>query len=168
MKTLKSFTAIFGLLAAMVLGVSAQTNLTSLDGTKIDVQRQNGKVVILAIGASWLPLSGEQAVEANALAKKYAGRDVAVYFVATDSLTPNSKNFASNDDIKKFVAAKKLNVTVLRDPDGAATLSKFSIDQLPSFVILVKTGMQVGEAIGGSDPNFDITVPISKVVDRLL
>jgi thiol-disulfide isomerase/thioredoxin len=168
MKTLKSFLAVFGLVTAFAFGVSAQTTLTGLDGAKVDVEAQNGKVVILAIGASWLPLSGEQAVDANALAKKYAGRNVAVYFVATDSLTPNSKNFASNDDIKKFVAAKKLTVPVLRDADGAATLSKFEVDQLPSFVILDKNGRKVGEAIGGSDPKFDLTAPISKVVDGLL
>lgn len=168
MKTFKSFIAVFGLVAAFAFGISAQTPLTGLDGAKVDVQGQRGKVVILAVGASWLPLSGGQAVEANALAKKYAGRDVVVYFVSTDSLTPNSKNFASNDDIKKFAAAKKLNVTILRDPDGAATLTKFDIDQLPSFVILDKEGRKVGEAIGGSDPKFDITVPISKVVDGLL
>ena len=168
MKAIKSFIALFGLVAAFALGVSAQTSLTGLDGSKVDVQNQRGKVVILAIGASWLPLSGEQAKEVNALAKMYAGRNVAIYVVATDSLTPNSKNFASNDDIKKFVAAKKVTVPVLRDPEGAATLSKFGVDQLPAFVILDKNGKQAGEAIGGSDPKFDITVPISKVVDGLL
>ena len=168
MNTLKSFIAIFGVIAAFAFGISAQTSLTALDGTKIDVQGQKGKVVILAIGARWLPLSSEQARETNEIAKKYAGRNVAVYFVATDSMTPNSKNFASNEDIKKFVATSKITVPVLRDPDGAATLSKFGVDQLPSFVILDKNGRQVGEAIGGSDPKFDITIPISKVVDGLL
>ena len=59
---------------------------TSLDGDRIDVEAQKGKVVVMAIGASWLPLSEDQAGTVNKLARKYAGRDdVVFYFIATDS-----------------------------------------------------------------------------------
>lgn len=168
MRNIKIFAAAVFAFCAFALTVHGQTSLTALDGARVDVQGQRGKVVILAVGASWLPLSGKQADFANTLAKKYAGRNVVVYFVATDSTAANSRNFASNDDIKKFAAANKLTVTILRDGDGAATLAKFNIDQLPSFVILDKNGSMVGEAFGGIDPKYDITVPISKEVDRLL
>lgn len=157
-----------GLLFAVSIGVSAQTALTTLDGTKVDVQAQDGKVVILAMGASWLPLSAKQAEYTNMLAKKYAGKNVVVYFVVTDSATAKSKNFASNEDVRKFGTTSKLTVPVLRDPDGAATLKKFKVDQLPSFVILNKAGESVSEPFGGIDPKYDITVPISKAVDKLL
>lgn len=149
-------------------GISAQTSLSTLDGTKINVEAQDGKVVVLAVGARWLPLSNKQAAFAEALAKKYAARDVVVYFVATDSTSPKSKNYAANDDLKEFAATNKLTVTVLRDPDGGATLKKFGIDQLPSFVILDKNGNRAGEPFAGIDPKFDITIPISKAIDRLL
>jgi hypothetical protein len=102
------------------------------------------------------------------LAKRYTGKDVVVYFVATDSATPKSKNFATNADIEKFVAGSRLAVPVLRDSDGAITLKKFSVDQLPSFVVLDKQGNVSGTAFGGIDPKFDITIPISKAVDKLL
>ena len=153
---------------AVVFAVSAQTNLTSLDGTRVNVEGQTGKVVVLAIGASWLPLSNKQAEFTNALAKKYAGKDVVVYFVATDSLNADSKNLASNDSIRRFAAGNKLSVTVLRDADGAATLKKFNVEQVPSFVILDKSGREVGEPFGGIDPKYDITIPISRVIDKLL
>lgn len=146
----------------------AQTPLTSLEGAKIDIQAQRGKVVILAIGASWLPLSGKQADFANILAKKYAGKNVVVYYVVTDSTLPKSKNFASNEDIRKFGTTNKLAMAVLRDPDGSVTLKKFGVDEIPSFVVLDKSGNISGEPFGGIDPKFDITQPISKVVDRLL
>ncbi|HBR57743.1 MAG TPA: hypothetical protein DEA22_09795 [Blastocatellia bacterium] len=158
----------FALIVGAAASASAQTSLTTLGGTKIDVQAQDGKVVILAVGARWLPLSNKQAAFTEALAKKYAGRDVVVYFVAADSTSPKSKNYASNDELREFAASNKLTVTILRDPDGAATLKKFGIDQLPSFVILDKRGSRVGEPFSGIDPKFDITVPISKTVDRLL
>ena len=102
------------------------------------------------------------------LAKRYSGKDVVVYFVATDSTNAKSKNYATNADIEKFVVGSKLTVPVLRDSDGTITLKKFSVDQLPSFVVLDKQGNVSGSAFGGIDPKFDITIPISKAVDRLL
>ena len=100
--------------------------------------------------------------------KKYSGKDVVVYFVMTDSLLPKSRNYASNEDVRKFSATNKLGMTILRDPDGSATLKKFGVDEIPSFVILDKSGNKSGENFGGIDPKFDITVPISKAVDKLL
>ncbi|HMO82358.1 MAG TPA: TlpA disulfide reductase family protein [Pyrinomonadaceae bacterium] len=168
MKYLKA--TITALIISLGLGISAsaQTFLTSIDGERVDIQGQRGKVVILAIGASWLPLSGKQAEYTNALAKKYAGRDVAIYFIATDSNSQRSRNFASNESIAKFATSNKLAVPVLRDSDGAATLKRFSIDQLPTFVVLDKQGNMAGKPFGGIDPKFDITVPISRTVDGLL
>jgi len=168
MRSIKSFITIFGLIVISAVAISAQTALPSLNGGSIDIQDQKGKVVILAIGASWLPLSGKQAEYTNVLAKRYTGKNVVVYFVATDSTTAKSKNFASNADIEKFVAGSKLTVPVLRDSDGAATLKKFNVDQLPSFVILDKQGNVSSSPFGGIDPKFDVTIPISKAVDKLL
>src|SRR5688572_29366160 len=128
MRILKGFLSILIVMLAIALTAAAQTSLTSLDGTRVDVQNQTGKVVVLAVGASWLPLSGKQAEFTNALAKKYAGKNVVIYFIATDSANPKSKNYASVESIRKFAFANKLNVAVLHDPDGAATLKKFKID----------------------------------------
>lgn len=158
--------AIFGLLSAVA--VSAQTPLTSMGGGTVDIQGQKGQVVIVSVGAIWLPLSGKQAEFTNALAKKYAGKNVVVYFVATDSTNARSKNYASDDKIRQWAAEKRLTVTVLRDPDGAAVMRKFAVDQLPAFIVLDKNGSQSGDAFGGIDPNYDITVPISKRVDPLM
>jgi thiol-disulfide isomerase/thioredoxin len=168
MKSLKGFFSVLGLAIALAVSVSAQSTLTSLGGGNFDMQSQKGKVVILAVGASWLPLSNKQAEYANMLAKRYTGKNVVVYFVATDSTLPKSKNFASDDDVRKFIGTSKLTVPVLRDSDGAYTLKKYSIDQLPSFIVIDKAGNQSGDAFGGIDPRFDITIPISKTVDGLL
>ncbi len=168
MRTIKSYLAVFVLVVGLAVATSAQTSLIKLDGGRVDVQGHRGKVVILAMGATWLPLSGKQAEYTNMLAKRYTGQDVVVYFVATDSTVAKSKNFATNADIEKFVAGSRLTVPLLRDSDGAVTLKKFNVDQLPSFVILDKEGNVSGSAFGGIDPKFDVTIPISKAVDRLL
>lgn len=170
MKNIKIFPAVFALVFAFSLAASAQTGvtLTSIDGERVDIQNQKGKVVVLAIGASWLPLSSQQAVFTNKIAKKYAGRDVAVYFVMIDSASQKSKNYASDADLKNFAASNKLTVPVLRDSDGLLTLKKFGIDQLPSFIILGKDGKPATEAFGGIDPKTDISVAIAQQIDKIL
>jgi thiol-disulfide isomerase/thioredoxin len=168
MNTFKKILAGFLFALALSAGAFAQSSFRSLDGGSVDIQKQHGKVVIIAVGARWVPLSAKQADFTNQLAKKYAGKDVVLFVVSTDSATPQSKNFASDDDLRKFGTLNKLSVPVLRDPDGAVILKRFNIDQIPSFVILDKNGVLVGEPIGGIDPKYDITIPISKTVDRLL
>jgi thiol-disulfide isomerase/thioredoxin len=133
MKNIKSILAVFGLLIVFSLTTSAQSlNLTSLDGEKVNVIGRTDKVVILAIGASWLPLSKDQVLITNKLAKKYAGKDVEIFFVMTDSTNAKSKNYASDESINAFAAKNKLTTKILRDSDGLLTLKKFGIDQLPS------------------------------------
>ncbi len=169
MKNIKSILSIFGFLITFSFAAQAQSvTLTSLDGDKINVTGQNGKIVVLAVGATWLPLSKDQVIVTNKLAKKYAGRDVVIYFVATDSAVAKSKNFASDEEIRAFAAKNKLGVKILRDSDGLLTLKKFGVDQLPSFVILGKDGKSIGEPFGGIDPESDISLPISKAIDKLL
>jgi thiol-disulfide isomerase/thioredoxin len=170
MKTIKGFITIIFLTVIFAAAAGAQTVLTTLDGGRVDLDNQKGKVVVLAVGAAWLPLSAKQAEYTNALAKKYAGKDVVFYFVATDSTNVKSKNFMSPQDIRKFTSTNKIGVTVLRDSDGAITLKKYDIDQVPSFVILNKSGVRVGEPFGGisTDPKYDLTIQISKAIDKIL
>ena len=168
MKTLTKILAAFAITFASIVMANAQTPLPSLSGGSVDVQAQRGRVVILAVGASWLPLSGKQAEFTNALAKKYAGKNVSIYFIATDSTNPRSKNYADDDKIRQWASANRLSVTILRDGDGASVMRKFAVDQLPAFIILDKNGNQSGDAFGGIDPKYDITVVISKKVDSLL
>jgi thiol-disulfide isomerase/thioredoxin len=169
MKHIKILVAALSLVFAFSFAAAAQSvTLTSLDGEKVNVQGQNGKVVVLAIGATWLPLSKDQAIITNKLAKKYAGKDVVIYFVTTDSALTKSKNFASDEEIRAFGVKNKLGVKILRDSDGLLTLKKFGVDQLPSFVILDKGGKSISEPYSGIDPESDISIPISKAIDKVL
>ncbi len=167
MINIKSLLTVLSFIFVFSFAISAQ-NLTALDGGKIDVQNQKGKIVVLAIGASWLPLSKDQVIFTNKIAKKFAGRDVLVYFVATDSSSAKSKNYASDDEISSFATLNKLTVPVLRDSDGSQTLKKYGIDQIPSFVILGKDGKPATEAYSGIDPKSDISVSISQAIEKLL
>ena len=169
MKNIKSIFAVFALVIAFSFAAHAQNiTFTSLDGAKVDLSAQKGKIVVLAIGASWLPLSKDQAVAINKLSKKYAGREVAFYFIATDSTAAKSKNYASDDEIRKFSQTNKLTVTILRDSDGAASVKQYKIDQMPAFIILNKEGKLAGAPFGGIDPETDISGILSKKIDAIL
>ena len=114
MRSLKTLVSVFALMLAATFAASAQTALPALSGGQVDLEAQRGKVVILALGASWLPLSNKQAEYTNMLAKRYTGKDVVVYFVATDSATAKSKNFATNADIESLMIQKKFREAFLR------------------------------------------------------
>lgn len=169
MKNIKSILAVFGLLIAFSFSAAAQNiTFTSLDGAKVDFSGDKGKVVVLAIGASWLPLSKDQATAINRLAKKYAGKDVVFYFIATDSSAAKSKNYASDEAIRKFGQTNKLNITILRDSDGATSIKQYKIDQMPAFIILDKEGKPIGAPFGGIEPDTDISLLLSKKIDAIL
>jgi thiol-disulfide isomerase/thioredoxin len=160
------FTIGLGLLSLPAFG---QTSLPSISGGAVDVQAQKGKVVILAVGARWLPLSAKQIDFTNVLAKKYAGKNVAVYFIATDSINGKPKNNATNAELATFASDHRLSVPVLRDPELATIERRFRVNQLPAFIVLDKNGAMSGPAFGGIDPKTDvITITISKLVDSLL
>ena len=169
MKNIKLLFLALSLVFAFVFSTSAQNiTFTSLDGEKIDLASDKGKVVILAIGASWLPLSTNQAAAINKLARKYNGRDVAFYFIATDSSVVKSKNYASDDAIRKFAESNKLTISVLRDSDGGTTIKQYKVDQLPAFIILDKQGKLADGPFTGLDPKSDISIPLSEKIDKLL
>ncbi len=136
-------------------------SLRSTDGQTITSDSLHGEVVVLAFGASWLPLSRTQLQGVRKLADEYSDRGVVVYWVSTESEDPKSKNYASDSQLKAFAEKYGLKVTVLRDPDGAVS-KKFGVDQLPSIVILDKNGNPVGKPIGGLDPNGNLAGQLSQ------
>ncbi len=150
--------------------VAQTANLQTLDGEVVSLPTLKGKIVVLAIGASWLPLSKQQIITTNKLVKKYATKDVVVFWVTTDSDNIKSKNYASDEKINLFATKNKLTATVLRDSDGMMTLKKYGVDQLPSFVILDKTGKSIGEPYGGLDPEneAEIFTQVSSAIDKIL
>ena len=142
-------------------------SLRSIEGQTITSDSLRGEVVVLAFGASWLPLSKTQLTGVRKLADEYSNRGVVVYWVSTESEDQKSKNFATDEQLRAFAQKYGLKVTVLRDPDGA-TSKKFGIDQLPSIVIIDKQGNMFGAPIGGLDPNGNLAGQLAKSLDQVL
>ena len=160
--------AVFIFVAAFARATYAQSapdfSLRAIDGEAVTSQGLRGEVAVLAFGASWLPLSRNQMESVKKLADQYAGKGVAVYWISADSENPKSKNFVSDDQLRDL--ARKYKVAILRDPDGALS-RKMGIDQLPSVVILDKQG-NIAAAIGGMDPNVNLTTQLSARLDKIL
>lgn len=170
----KPFTAVLLMvLAGSTLGFAQKNDepvdfsMRSIDGQTISAESLRGEVVVLAFGASWLPLSRAQLQGIRKLADEYSNRGVVVYFVSTESEDEKSKNFASDAQLRAFANKYGLKVTVLRDPDGAIS-KRLEVDQLPSIVILNKEGKVHGEPISGLDPNGNLAGQLSSRLDKLL
>ena len=148
-------------------GSQVAFSLRSVDGPTVTSDSLRGEVVVLAFGASWLPLSKTQLEGVRKLADEYSNRGVAVFWVSTESENAKSKNHASDAQLKAFAQKYGLKVTVLRDPDGAVS-KKFGVDQLPSIVILDKSGNAYGEPIGGLDPNGNLAGQLARHLDKVL
>ena len=171
-----NFKTAIGALLTVLLGLSAvafgqrgpaEFTMRSVDGQNVTAQGLRGEVVVLAFGASWLPLSRTQLQGIKKLADEYSGRALVVFFVSTDSENPKSKNFATDEQLRTFSQKYGLKVPVLRDPDGQVSRS-FGIDQLPAIVILDKAGNQSGEAIKGLDPDGNLARQLAERLDRVL
>jgi len=173
MRNRKPLFALFMVMALAASLAMAQSHgpvdfsLRSIEGQTITSDSLRGEVVVLAFGASWLPLSKTQLTGVRKLADEYSDRGVVVYWVSTESEDPKSKNFATDDQLRAFAQKYGLKVTVLRDPDGV-TSKKFGIDQLPSIVIIDKQGNPLGAPIGGLDPNGNLAGQLAKSLDKVL
>ena len=139
-------------------------SLRAIDGETVTSASLRGEVVVLAFGASWLPLTRNQMEAVKKLADQYAGRGVAVYWVSTESESPKSRNYVADEQLREL--GRKYKVTVLRDPDAAVS-KKLGVDQLPSVVIIDKQG-NVADRSGGMDPTADLAKQLADRLNKLL
>ena len=142
-------------------------SLRSIDGQTVSSDSLRGEVVVLAFGASWLPLSRKQVQGVRKLADDYAGRGVAVYWVSTESESPKSKNYASDEQLREFARKYEMKVTVLRDPEGKVS-KQLGVEQIPAIVILDKQGNISGDIIGGLDPQGNLSEQLAPRLDSVL
>jgi len=168
----KRFLAGFLVVSLAGMGVAqgrgpVQFSLRSVDGQTITSDSLRGEVVVLAFGASWLPLSKTQLQGVRKLADQYSSRGVVVYWVSTESEDAKSKNYATDEQLRSFSQRYGLKVTVLRDPDGLVS-KKMGVDQLPSIIILDKQGNVAGDPIGGLDPGGNLAGQLADRLDKIL
>lgn len=166
MKVLRNTIVLLILAIAGVASAAAQApGFTKLGGGKFDFDSDKGKVVVVAIGARWLPLSVPQAAAMNKLSAKYAKDGVSFYFVMTDLLSGDPMDASTDGQLEEFAKEHRLNVVVLRDPRASVSTKLFKTDQLPAFVVLDRNGKMSGNPITGIDPKRDISPVVASRID---
>jgi len=164
------------LASVMALAVAADAfqggkfdfKLRSADGGEITSEMLKGDVVVLGFGSTSLgSLSKTQLQQLQELADQPNNQDVRVYWVCTDSDSPKSKNYATDDQLRAFAKKAGLKVAVLRDPDGAL-FKRTGADQLPAIVILDRGGEISGSPIAGFDPNRKLVDVLSDRLNKLI
>jgi len=176
LKRRRALTLALALASVMALAVGASAfqggrfdfKLRSADGGEITSEMVKGDVVVLGFGSTALgSLSKTQAQQLQELADQPNNADVRVYWVSTDSDSPKSKNYATDDQLRAFGRKAGLKIAVLRDPDGAL-FKRTGADQLPAIVILDRGGEISGSPIAGFDPNRKLVDVLSDRLTKLL
>lgn len=167
---LTSITLSLILILTQTTTASPQTtnfSFRSIDGGNVSAESLRGKVVVLAFGASWLPLSRPQAQGLQRLHETYRSAGVEVFFVSTESESARSRNYASDDQLRDFARRNNLRVRVLRDPDGQVSRG-LGVDQVPAIVLLDRQGNAAGAPILGLNPNGNLAEQLAPRLDELL
>jgi peroxiredoxin len=155
-------------LTASAAAAPLEFKLKTTDGGEINSEMVRGDVVVFAFGSSFLgSLSKTQVQGVQELANHFDGQDVRIYWVSTDSTSPKSKTYATDEQLNAFAHKNGLKIAVLRDPDGAL-FKQTGADQLPAVVILDRTGAVNGSPIGGLDPKRSLVDVLSERLNKLL
>lgn len=142
--------------------------LKTTDGGEINSEMVRGDVVVLAFGSSFLgSLSKTQVQGVQELADQFGARNVRVYWVSTDSASPKSKTYATDEQLSAFARKNGLKIAVLRDPEGAL-FKQTGADQLPAVVILDRAGAISGSPVGGLDPKRSLVDVLSERLNKLI
>jgi peroxiredoxin len=129
----------------------AEFSFRSLDGGSVTGADLRGKVAVLIFGDARLRVTKEQAESVCLLAAEFAPKGVAFYLISTDSETPRSKNYVSDEEVREHLRKRGLQLPILRDP-GGRTLRKYGRGQIPLVVVLNGEGRVEGKPLEGFGP----------------
>ena len=159
------FLSAFAFIAMAAATSAAQTDFsfTTLGGQTVSPESQRGKVVILLFSGVQDPQCRDSMRALAALADRYQGKDVRVYWVSINSVAE------ANDSQLQKTCGPSGSVVLARDQNQAA-FKRFAgkNGQLPTVVVLNKQGQLQGQARGGFNPNSDFVNDLASIVDGLL
>ncbi len=154
------------LLAVMSASAQVSAQLRSLDGQWVSLSDYRGKVVVVSFSARGIPLTRMELPQLQRLAEKYEGRDVAVLWVSINSTSAKAQSYASDEDLKTLTKNYP-GLTVLRDPEGLY-YKQFGTNALPTILVLDRQGRLSGQPQAGIDPQSNLSVELSPLINRLL
>jgi peroxiredoxin len=141
--------------------------LRMADGGSFSLADQRGKIVVLAFGATWAPLSSKELPALQKLADRYSARRVDFYWVSINSLKAGARNAATDAELKSFATKYGLKIPVLRDPDQSA-FRALGVENVPTLIVIDRAGKVAHKHVGFDPDQPDGYGEVSQVLDRLL
>jgi len=107
--------------------------LPTLDGKKLKLSEQKGKVVLVSFWASWCGPCKQELPFLDTFATKYADKGLVVFAINTDA--PKSQS-----DVRRIVKQKDLKLPVLLDAEGAVASKLNPQNAMPFTVYIDRAG----------------------------
>lgn len=150
--------ALVNLILASVISAQGDS-YAQLGGGRVELSSHRGGVVVLAVGAYWLPFAKGQAETLSSLRTKHRAESVHIYFILTDRAE------TTDAALTEFARDSKLTVPILRDPKGILTERLFKPGQMPAYIVIGKDGKVVGKALTGFDTKSDMVPVLNKLIE---
>jgi thiol-disulfide isomerase/thioredoxin len=115
--------------------------LQDVTGKKVRLAELKGKVVLLEFWATWCPPCRAEIPALERLHAQYGGKGLTVLAVALDE--------GGWDDVKAFVAERKISYTVLRGTEDVS--SQYLVRLIPSAFLIDKEGNIKSRFMGGGN-----------------
>ncbi len=138
----------------------------SLNGETLNLSQFRGQVLVISFSAKGIPLAQTELPQLERLATKFAGQDVKVIWISTNSLKPKANSFASTAELQN-IANQYSHLIILRDLEGTV-FQQTGSDTLPTIFILDKSGRSVGRARVGIDPQANLANDLSPIITQTL
>lgn len=127
-----------------------------LDGTKFELEKTKGQVVLLNAWATWCGPCRIEIPHLQALHNQYAARNFAVIGVSVDD--------GGVEPVREFVAEQKMTYPVAIDAE-AKLLDLLRTTMLPTSVLLDRSGKIVWKKVGWITPeDTDLDAAIQKAL----
>ncbi|MFY9553687.1 MAG: TlpA disulfide reductase family protein [Blastocatellia bacterium] len=162
-KTITAAVVIVSCLAANRASAQQDFSFATPAGQTVTIASMRGRVVVLLFSGVQDPQCREGLKALEALADRFQGKDVRMYWVSVNSLAE-----ASNEQLGTPCGVAS-SVPVLRDTNQTA-FKRFSgkRSQLPTIVVLDRQGNLVGQPRGGFNPNSDFINDLAVTIDKQL
>lgn len=158
--------------AALVVALASSTafgqgltgTLRGTDGSSSSVETLRGRVTVLLFGGILDPQSPDELPALQRISERYSGGSVDVMWVSLDDAS------VTDEALLKFARGNGFTGRVLRDESGRVlgSASAGRRPQLPTVIVIDKTGTVAGKPVGGFDREATFADRLAKLIEPLL
>jgi thiol-disulfide isomerase/thioredoxin len=139
--------------ALALLQLAPAFAVTTLDGSRFNLDQMKGRVVLVDFWATWCGPCMEELPQIKQIAKDFAGQPLVILSISWDE---------DEQTWKKFVAKNQMTWPQYRDTNHRIG-NLFEVRALPGYFTIDSDGVLTTEMLGGG---FDVESRLKKLVDK--